>query len=146
MIAPSSATTRRVMLKPAEKKRITVTPLQTLSICAAIGLLITQAAADPLDTLDDVIQSMAVLDACHVAIPWPATDRKFKSLGDAAYQEILQGLDNPNDQETIEKADFLLKKRTEEGMRHGQTLATEKGCAIAAPHARDVMESFRQAK
>lgn len=124
----------------------TLTPLRKFSACAAIGLLsIQNAMADPLTTLDEVIQSMAVLDACHVAIPWPTTNEKFKSAGDAAYQEILQGLDKPDDQETIEHADFLLKKRTEESMRRAQALVTERGCASATPHARDVMESFRQA-
>lgn len=121
-------------------------PLWKFSICVTIGPLIMQSAmADPLTTLDEVIQSMAVLDACHVAIPWPTTDQKFKSAGDAAYQEILQGLDKPDDQETMKHADFLLKKRTEESMRRAQALITERGCASATPHARDVMESFRQA-
>ncbi len=119
-------------------------------LAAAICVLVPLGAAradDAISRYDNAIISSEIMEECHLVITGRLDNDKLHAAGNAAFVQLGgqpgdrgSGRGNEND----EKADFALKKRTEADLVHGRELVADKGCATLGPHAREVLESYRQ--
>lgn len=121
----------------------------TLAV-ATVGALVpwsSLAADGAIARYDDAIVSAQVMEHCHVVISGHISEDEMRATGEAAFQVLWDNL-NRQDRASREQngrlADFLLKKRTEMDIREGMRLVAEKGCRVLTPHAREVLEAYRQ--
>jgi len=111
------------------------------------GLAAITAHADSLSKYDDAIISAEVMDECHIVISGLMSDEKTKAAGEVAFQQLWASLDKQDrahHDENGQKADFMLKKRTEVDLTRGRELVSAKGCPALVQHAREILETYRQ--
>ena len=105
------------------------------------------AVEDAFARYDDSVISAEIMDECHVVVPGPVDVEKLQAAGDAAFQRLLDSVSQratPRRDEDVEKADFMLKKRTEADLDEGRRLVASKGCPSLIQRAREIMESYRR--